>query len=98
MIARFDGECADCDGAIHAGRDEITRDAKGRWVHANDEDCDRRVQADEFLGLPPKPVCRVCRCVMPCWCDDGGQPEDAAKVALDRAKARAARDPFDGFL
>lgn len=93
MIAQFDGECPICDGAIFAGRDEITRDAQGRWVHADPSECG----PDEPLSVFPT-VCRVCRCVMPCWCDDGGQPEDAAKVALDRAKARAARDPFEGFL
>lgn len=97
MIARYDGECEVCDGLIRAGRDEIVRDADGAWVHARIEDCDAELVAQANGTSEPK-VCTMCRCVMPCWCDDGGHPEDAPAQALRRYTEAAGRDPFDGFL
>lgn len=94
MRARYDGECAACDGSIRAGVDEITRDADGAWVHANLSDCDalERAAASDV-------VCEFCHLVMPCWCPPAVQdPQRAASEALARYKAAAARDPFEGFL
>ena len=96
MIARYLTECAICDGSIAPGT-EIVRDADGDWVHAHLDECDATLAA-QAAGHVTVAICRVCRCQMPCWCDDGGQPEDAADQALRRAVDNAGRDPFDGFL
>jgi len=92
MRAQFDTECPVCDGSIRPG-DAIAKDSKGRWV------CYDCATGEERAALEPvaKPICKVCRCEMPCWCDDGGQPEDAADQALRRQVEHAARDPWETF-
>lgn len=102
MIARFDTECPICDGSIMADRDEIARDAQGRWVHAREEDCVSIIRAQAAGWVDPQPsmvaVCPLCNLQRPCWCPEAVQrPEDAADAALRRAKEDAARDPWEGF-
>ena len=98
MQARYDGECASCDGAIHAGRDEIIRDKRGRWVHV---DCEAPELSYEWPDevKAPQVICRRCNLFTPCWCDepDVAPADDLPAQTLARATLAAHRDPWEGF-
>lgn len=100
MLARYDGECPSCDGAIHVG-DAIAKDEKGRWVCYECAIGPERADWSQRTGLVDLPICGVCHLQRPCWCPEAVQrPEDAADRALRRAKSEALapkRDPWEGF-
>lgn len=57
--ARFDGMCPACDGRVHVD-DEIVRDERGQWVHA---ECPETVDA---RIAESSDVCPVHFLVRPC--------------------------------
>lgn len=97
-VARYNGECPNCDGAIRADHDDIMRDKRGRWVHI---DCDRPMLGLEQPGevKPPQVICRRCNIVTPCWCDepDVAPADDLPAQIVARARYAAHRDPWEGF-